>query len=53
MLNIHYFYEISGWGKNVHIKYCATDKMWGDFMENPTKGPNFRKFRNYVLGENE
>ena len=30
--------------ENAQIKYCPTDKMWGDLMKNTTQGSKFRNF---------
>ena len=38
--------------ENVQIKYCPTDKMWGDQMTNPTQEANFGTLGNHVLGVN-
>ena len=39
--------------RNLWIKYCPIDKMWGYFMTNPTQGAKLSKFITYLLGGNE
>jgi hypothetical protein len=36
---------------NVHIEYCPTDEMVGDFHTKPLQGEKFRKFRAEILGQ--
>ena len=52
-LNIRLFFMTNLVEKeNVQIKYCPTDKMWGDQMTNPTQEANFGTLGNHVLGVN-
>ena len=39
--------------ENMQIKYCLTDKTWGNFMTKPMQGANFKNFINYVFGESK
>ena len=50
-LNIHYFFLTDQVEKgNVHIEYCPTDDMVGDFHTKPLQGEKFRKFCDEILG---
>ena len=53
-LNIRYFFLTDQVEKgNVEIQYCPTDEMLGDFMTKPLQGEKFRKFRDWIQGEQD
>ena len=50
-LNIRYFFITDQVNKGkLHIAYCPTGNMIGDFMTKPLQGKKFREFRHVIIG---
>ena len=53
-INIRFFFMTDQVEKgNVSIEYMPTDDMWADFMTKPLQGEKFRKFRDFIQGEQD
>jgi Reverse transcriptase (RNA-dependent DNA polymerase) len=51
-LNIRYFFVTDQAEKgNLHVEYCPTDQMVGDYFTKPLQGGKFSNFRKIILGE--
>ena len=49
-LNTQYFFVTDQNAKeNIHIKYCPTDQMVGDYMTKPLHGKKFTGFRQDIM----
>ena len=53
-MNIRYFYVTEQVkNKAVHVTYCPTEEMIGDFFTKPLQGSLFIKMRNFIMGSEE
>ena len=49
-LNIRYFFVADQQQKGrLHIEYCPTDQMIGDYMTKPLHGKKFTEFRKLIM----
>jgi hypothetical protein len=49
-IDIHYYFVTNRIKRgDLHVEYCNTDDMIGDFLTSPVQGSKFRKFQTIVL----